>query len=146
MRIQRITAPILLALALGCASAQFSGLPSYAAQGLSIRVERIEYDDDQLQLTFLFVNNTERTMLVDRSQLMLVTPDGQSHSRSNAEVFGFATEATHTILPHTGHPVQVFYKIPEQTPQAVLKLDRAVTVNGTPVALPDYMITNVTPK
>lgn len=144
MRIQRIAAPLFLAMALGCSSVTFMAQPQYdGGSGLGITAQTVEYDDDELKLNFVFTNNTDAVMTVNRDLITCVLPDGRVLTRANAEVFGIPTQPMYTIAPRASHDVQVTYKVPENTPQAVLKLDHAIQLNGQPAAFADYVVTQV---
>lgn len=144
MRIQRIAAPIFLAMALGCSSVAFMAQPQYdGGGGLGITAQSVEYDDDELKLSFVFTNNTDQVMTVNRDLITCVLPDGKVLTRANAQVFGIPTAPMYSIAPHASHEVQVTYSVPETTTQAVLKLDHAIQINGQPAAFPDYVVTQV---
>jgi hypothetical protein len=140
MALRSIGLALICMSGMGCAHVQFAGPPSYATTGLTVTVESIEYDDDKLELKLMFVNNTDKIMIVNRDLLGLKLPDGSVRTRDNGEFFGIPTASTYAIPPHASHAVHVNYKIPETTPQAALQMV-GITVDGQPAAFPDFVVT-----
>jgi hypothetical protein len=122
----------------GCAHVEYAGPAQYQNSGLVINVEKIEYDDDTLECRFVFLNNTDKTMMVDRNQIVAALPDGTLRAREQG-AFGIPTQGVYTLMPHMSHEVYVDYKVPDTTPQVTLQL-KGITVDGQLTPFPDYVL------
>lgn len=142
----RLVAPVLLYLAVGCAHIEYVTPPRYEFSGVSISQIKIEHDDDDLDISLLVTNQTDRFMVIDRNQILCALPSGQMLARSNAMVFGIPTAPTYTLPPRASHEVQLSYKVSEKTPQVALMLNRGIFIDNRSVELPAYVITQKVDK
>jgi len=131
----------LLYLASSCVHVEYAVPPTYAAAGVHVTQARVEYDDDEIQISMVVTNDTDQPMVVDRNQILCALPSGQLLSRSNAMVFGIPTAPTYLLPPRGNHEVQLAYKVPPNTPHVSLLLSRGIFANNQPVDLPAYVIT-----
>jgi hypothetical protein len=130
----------LVALA-GCSSRTHWHAQPVAAQGLAIRPFQVYGKGALLFVRTLVTNQGPAPVVVDRDTLSLTLPNGQVVGRSQGT---FTQHTPYTILPRATRPVYVDFRAEgfdwHSFPEARVNWQSAVTVNGTPIALPPMTI------
>ncbi len=150
MRVNPLSAavPVLLAmvvaLALGCGPGIHYQAPAYDNQnGLTIHVQSIDVEDDQLKLRLTFQNNTNKVMMINRDLLTIKLPDGSVRTRDRGMygLFGnVGSETTHMLPPNGGvHDVFLDFPMAKPADTAALLLT-GITLDGQMAQFPDYIL------
>jgi hypothetical protein len=141
--IMRLCFTALVLVTIGCGPSVHYQTPSYENQsGLSIKVQSVKYDDDQLQLRLFFENHTPQTMVVNRDTLTVRLPDGSVRTRERHEAWLFGAvvgDPTHLLPPNGGHEVFLDYRMKPMAGPIALQL-AGITLDGQPAQFPDYVV------
>ena len=68
---------VAIVLVVGCAAYPVEGPGIYNHEGVMVTPQLLEVKGSKLRLRFTFANHSDKEIVVDRSQMSLILPDGQ---------------------------------------------------------------------
>jgi hypothetical protein len=145
MKTNRVVGVLALALFLvagnALASKRMYKGPTYNHHGVVINTTQIKNDGKKIWFEILVINQSGKTLTIDRNQLTAKLPDGTIVSRERGTFAKWGSQAAYVVVPGGSHDIKIEFPVPGTELINVALQLHGFMIDNKPVNMPDFVAT-----